>query len=88
MKWLIYYSTFYCTGKGEPASEEKVVGYSNLNEQELFITLKEKYPNVPIRKKTKSKKYTFLNEYIDENGKEDLPYSDYVFFKENDLKEF
>ena len=87
MKWLVYYSRFYCIGKGEPCSEHTIIGYSDLDEKDLFNTLQKEYPNLPIRKKVK-KENSYLNDYLDENNKDDLPYSDFVFFTSNNLKQF
>lgn len=88
MKWMITYSRFYTQGKGDPCSEDTIVGYSDLSDSELFVALKKKYPNLPIRKKVQSKEYKFSHDYVDEYGRKGLPYSDFVFFEESNLEEF
>ena len=88
MKWTISYSNFYCIGKGEPCSDNKIIGYSNLEEQNLFKKLEKEYPNLPILKKINSS-YEYDYTLYDKNGNEKyLPFRDYVYFEANILKKF
>lgn len=88
MKWLVCYSQIYFTGKGDPYSKEKIIGYSDLNEKDLFKVLQKEYPNLPIRKEVKVDEHHTEN--YDNNGVKDKYslYESYVYFKSNDLKEF
>lgn len=92
MKWLVYYSDFYCQGKGEPNYDLEVIGYSNLDEKDLFKALQKEYPDLPIRKRVNViDRYNLRDfETYDKNGVKDKYrlYESYVYFKENDLKEF
>ena len=69
------------------SSKEKTLGYSSLRKEELFTVLEKEYPNLPIRYCTKNKG-DILERYLDKNNKHDLPYKDFVYFKESNLKEF
>lgn len=88
MKWLVYYSNFYCRGKGEPNYDLEVIGYSNLDEKDLFEALQKEYPDLPIRKEVKVDEYH--TDRYNSNGVKDkyCLYQSYVYFIANDLKEF
>ena len=88
MKWLVYYSQIYFEGKGDLYSKQKIIGYSNFDEKDLFKVLQREYPNLPIRKQIKLNE--FDTENYDINGVKDeySLYRDYVFFTSNTLKEF
>ncbi len=92
MKWIVKYFRFYCVGKGDPAGDSKVIGYSDKSEQELFEILEKEYPNLPIRKEVVIPHKSGWNSYdaFDKNGKKDdnFLYKDCVCFTANTLKEF
>ena len=92
MKWIVEYFRFYCVGKGDPAGDSTVIGYSDKSEQELFEVLEKEYPNVPIRKEVISRNKGGRENYdtFDKNGKKDnnFLYEDFVYFTANTLKEF
>jgi len=88
MKWLVYYSQIYFQGKGDPYCKAKIIGFSNLDEKDLFNALKHEYPNLKIRKEVKVNE--FHTDSYDSNGVKDKYslYEDYVYFTSNNLKEF
>ena len=93
MKWIVKAFNFYCVGKGDPAGDSKVIGYSDKSEQELFGVLEKEYPNLPIRKEvitySKSGGYGSYDGF-DKNGNIDnnFLYEDCIYFTANTLKEF
>lgn len=88
MKWLVYYSKIDFEGKGEPYSRKNIIGFSNLDEKDLFKVLKREYPNLQIRKAITVDEYHI--ESYDINGVKDeySLYQDFVYFTSNNLKEF
>lgn len=92
MKWIVKSFRFYCVGKGDPAGDSTVIGYSDKSEQELFDVLEREYPDLPIRKEvvTISKNGWENFDAFDKNGKKDnnFLYEDCIYFTANTLKEF
>ena len=91
MKWIVKRFNFYCVGKGDPAGDSSVIGYSDKSEQELFEILEKEYPDLPIRKEAVSHKYSWdTYTAFDKNGKKDnnFLYESCIYFTANTLKEF
>jgi hypothetical protein len=92
MKWIVKRFRFYCVGKGDPAGDSTVIGYSDKSEQELFEVLEKEYPNVPIRKEVISRNKSGWEHFdaFDKDGKKDnnFLYEDCIYFTANTLKEF
>lgn len=84
--WIVVKVKTSFVGKGDIEDEEKIIGYSGKDEKELFEVLEKEFPNLKIRKEAKGR--YGLEAYFDKNGKENLPYEDFVYFKKGKLKIF